>query len=66
MQKYPQINVRIQTQLIKRIDDWRRLQDDLPRRPEAIRRLIKLGLLATSPEGRTVNGLITKVRTERR
>ena len=28
------------------LDDWRRLQLDLPSRPEAIRRLIELGLKA--------------------
>jgi hypothetical protein len=28
------------------IDDWRRKQDDLPGRPEAIRRLVELGLKA--------------------
>jgi hypothetical protein len=26
------------------IDNWRRKQDDLPGRPEAIRRLVELGL----------------------
>jgi len=26
------------------IDDWRRKQDDLPVRPEAIRRIIEIGL----------------------
>jgi hypothetical protein len=29
---------------MKRIDDWRRKQDDLPSRAEAIRRLVELGL----------------------
>jgi hypothetical protein len=29
------------------IDDWRRHQDDLPGRPEAIRRLVDAGLDAT-------------------
>jgi hypothetical protein len=28
------------------IDDWRRKQDDLPSRSEAIRRLVELGLRA--------------------
>ena len=28
---------------MKRIDDWRRKQDDLPSRAEAIRRLVELG-----------------------
>jgi hypothetical protein len=30
----------------KRIDDWRRNQGDLPGRPEAVRRLVDLGLKA--------------------
>jgi hypothetical protein len=29
---------------IKQIDDWRRQQEDLPTRPEAIRRLAKMAL----------------------
>jgi hypothetical protein len=31
---------------LQTIDDWRRKQDDLPGRPEAIRRLVELGLKA--------------------
>jgi hypothetical protein len=31
---------------ISAIDDWRRKQDDLPGRPEAIRRLVEIGLKA--------------------
>ena len=31
---------------LKSLDDWRRQQDDLPVRPEAIRRLVGLGLKA--------------------
>jgi hypothetical protein len=38
------VGVRIQPDLAKQIDLWRRTQDDLPNRPEAIRRLIELGL----------------------
>jgi len=29
---------------LKRIDDWRRRQPDLPTRPEALRRLVELAL----------------------
>ena len=32
---------------LKSLDDWRRKQDDLPGRPEAIRRLVDLGLKAS-------------------
>ena len=31
---------------LQALDDWRRKQDDLPGRPEAIRRLVELGLKA--------------------
>jgi hypothetical protein len=40
------VMVRIQPDMAKQLDDWRRKQDDLPGRPEAIRRLIELGLKA--------------------
>jgi hypothetical protein len=38
------VMVRVQPDMAKRLDDWRRLQDDAPGRPEAIRRLVELGL----------------------
>ena len=38
--------VRVQPDMAKMLDDWRRKQDDLPGRPEAIRRLVELGLKA--------------------
>jgi metal-responsive CopG/Arc/MetJ family transcriptional regulator len=43
--------VRLKESLLDTIDAWRRRQDDLPTRPEAIRRLIEQALQA--PEGRT-------------
>ncbi|MHC1947297.1 hypothetical protein IF803_23230 [Bradyrhizobium sp. UFLA06-06] len=36
--------VRLQPEMAKKIDDFRRQQEDLPGRPEAIRRLVELGL----------------------
>lgn len=36
---------------LKHIDEWRRKQDDLPGRPEAIRRLVDLGLKAKRNQG---------------
>ena len=36
--------VRVQPDMAKQLDDWRRRQEDLPGRPEAIRRLVELGL----------------------
>lgn len=40
------VNVRIDRPSLTRLDEWRRAQDDLPTRPEAIRRLIEAGLRA--------------------
>jgi hypothetical protein len=40
------VMVRVQPDMAKQLDDWRRKQDDLPGRPEAIRRLVGLGLKA--------------------
>lgn len=42
----PQINVRMDDDLLKRLDDWRRKQPDLPNRPEALRRLAEQSLNA--------------------
>ena len=36
--------VRLQPDALQRLDDWRRGQEDLPGRPEAIRRLIEMAL----------------------
>jgi hypothetical protein len=38
------VNVRVTRDALQMIDDWRRKQGDLPGRPEAIRRLVELGL----------------------
>src|SRR5271156_5881043 len=38
------VGVRVQPDMAKQLDDWRRKQDDLPGRPEAIRRLVEIGL----------------------
>jgi metal-responsive CopG/Arc/MetJ family transcriptional regulator len=40
------IGVRIQPEMAQELDDWRRKQADLPNRPEAIRRLVEMGLKA--------------------
>jgi hypothetical protein len=42
------IGVRLQPDPLSRLDKWSKSQDDKPSRPEAIRRLVELGL-ATSP-----------------
>jgi hypothetical protein len=46
-----QIGMRWQEAVLKEIDDWRRVQEDLPDRPTAIRRLVEIGL-ATSQSKR--------------
>jgi hypothetical protein len=38
------ISTRVQPELMKQIDAWRREQPDLPSRPEALRRLAMKGL----------------------
>jgi hypothetical protein len=38
------VNVRITREGLEALDNWRRKQPDLPGRPEAIRRLVELGL----------------------
>ena len=35
------INVRVQRDTIAKLDDWRREQEDLPTRPESIRRIVE-------------------------
>jgi hypothetical protein len=42
---------RLQPELAALLDSWRREQPDLPSRPEAIRRLVELGL-KTKGKGR--------------
>jgi hypothetical protein len=46
MAENEQISVRMDSESIKKLDDWRRKQEDLPGRPEAIRRLVEIGLKA--------------------
>jgi hypothetical protein len=38
------IGVRLQPTELSRVDDWVAAQDDKPSRPEAIRRLVEIGL----------------------
>jgi hypothetical protein len=45
------IGVRLQDDDLSEVDAWRRRTDDLPTRPEAIRRLMRRGLEA-SKKGR--------------
>jgi hypothetical protein len=38
------VSTRLQPEIMKLVDDWRRDQPDLPTRPEAIRRLVVKGI----------------------
>ena len=38
------VGIRFQASLLDAIDSWRKAQDDLPTRPEAVRRLVELGM----------------------
>lgn len=44
------VNVRLLRDALVRLDNWRRHQPDIPGRPEAIRRLIEIGLKAAREE----------------
>lgn len=39
------VGTRFQMTLLEAIDSWRKDQDDLPTRPEAVRRLVELGMV---------------------
>lgn len=43
------INVRMERDMIDRLDDFRRAEKDMPSRPEAIRRLVEKGLDRNQP-----------------
>jgi len=43
-EKMVQLMIRAAPDMIARIDEWRRIQPDLPNRAEAVRRLVEIGL----------------------
>lgn len=45
------VGTRFQPTLLDAIDTWRKKQDDLPTRPEAVRRLVELGMTYKADEG---------------
>ena len=47
--------MRTTEEFLRRVDDWRRGQEDLPSRTEAIRRLVELGLKVTAERGKPPN-----------
>ena len=38
------LQMRVSTEFLDKVDEWRRKQPDLPNRSEAIRRLVEIGL----------------------
>jgi len=44
------IHVRLQNELLRAIEDFRRREADLPTRPEAIRRLLQQAVMAREEE----------------
>jgi Arc/MetJ-type ribon-helix-helix transcriptional regulator len=38
------LEIRFPVEFLRAVDQWRRKQDDLPNRSEAVRRLVELGL----------------------
>jgi hypothetical protein len=44
--KHHRIPIMMSAEEVEAIDAWRREQDDIPSRPEAVRRLIEMGLAA--------------------
>jgi hypothetical protein len=47
--KSERFEMRAAPELLSRIDEWRRVQPDLPNRSQAIRRLIETGLKSANP-----------------
>lgn len=46
--KEARLEMRVDESWLKRIDDWRRKQDEIPSRAEALRRLTDIGLQQAS------------------
>jgi len=42
------VGTRFQATLLEAIDSWRKDQIDLPTRPEAVRRLVELGMISSN------------------
>jgi hypothetical protein len=51
------VGVRLQAEDLNALDDWRRQQDDLPSRPEAMRRLTAFAL-ALAPHFEAIEGFV--------
>lgn len=61
--KYPQVNIRADDEFIGAVDEWRRSQPDIPTRPEAIRRLARIGMSQKGNEPKDENQRKRRSRT---
>src|ERR1700761_768008 len=59
-----QIGTRWPADIVRNVDEWRRKQDDLPGRPEAIRRLVEIGLKIKPPTSAAVSKPARKLRAQ--
>lgn len=48
MKKTENFNMRVDADFVQKVDDWRRIQADIPPRAEAIRRMVDLAIKAES------------------
>lgn len=58
------VGTRFQATLLEAIDSWRKEQDDLPTRPEAVRRLVELGMTHDTNPSAGVSGRRAKQNSD--
>ncbi|EMR0618761.1 hypothetical protein [Pseudomonas aeruginosa] len=58
------VGTRFQAALLEAIDSWRKEQDDLPTRPEAVRRLVELGMTHDTAPSAEVSGRRAKQNSD--
>ena len=62
MAKTERFEMRLDADMIERIDDWRRKQPDLPSRSAAILRLVEVGLAVAQSQQKTSKKTASKAR----
>lgn len=58
------VGTRFHAPQLEAIDSWRKEQEDLPTRPEAVRRLVKLGMTRDAPTSAGVSGRRSKQNSD--
>jgi hypothetical protein len=58
--KTDRLEMRVDDAFLKRVDDWRRTEPDIPSRSEAIRRLVEFGLASQMDVDANANRLVKK------